>query len=80
MATPDEFEVIGAVLSEFSPAHVEIRGIELRAGGDTRRVVTVRTLNPMPLIGPRGTTADALRRAMAERLGDAELSRAVGGG
>ncbi len=72
MATADAFGRISAVLSVLVP-DAEISGIELDEGDGRRLVVILWTPAPGRLTGRRGTTADALRAALAERLGDDQL-------
>ncbi len=69
MALADEFVLISAVLSEFTPS-ADIGRVELKGGGAERRVVTVATRTPGQLIGRRGATADAIRAALAQRFAD----------
>lgn len=72
MASVDEFGQVIAVLSKLIP-EADVRGVELRRGSTDRQIVTVQTRTPGRVIGRRGTTADAVRLALAERLGDAQL-------
>jgi ribosomal protein S3 len=72
MATADEFGRISAVLSVLVP-DAEISGIEVEGRDGGRRVVTVWTRDARHLVGPRGTTAEGLRAALAARLGDDQL-------
>ncbi len=73
MASADEFALIAKVLGELAPSNVELRSIELKRDPNGRAVVTVQTSTPGRLIGRHGTTAGAIRSAMADGFGDAAL-------
>ncbi len=70
MAAADDFGRVSAVLSELAP-DADISGIEVTESA--ARIVTVQTRSWRRLVGPRGSTADALRAVLAERLGDERL-------
>ncbi len=73
MAAPGEFAEVSAVLAELAPPDADIRALEVRQGDAGRRIVTVQTRTAIRLMGRRGTTADALRAALAEHLDDEHL-------
>ena len=77
MTSPGEFAQVGAVLAELAPPDADIRLLEVRQGEAGRRLVTVQTRTAIQLIGRRGATADALRAALAERLGDERLQLTI---
>lgn len=64
-----EFRLVAEVLLDHLPDGKDISAIELTVPDGHWRV-RVRTLTPGHVIGRRGATADAVRAAIAEQLGD----------
>lgn len=64
--------MVADVLLDHVPDGTDISAIELTLHDGHWRVC-VRTLTPGHVIGRRGTTADAVRAAIAEQLGDTHL-------
>jgi predicted RNA-binding protein YlqC (UPF0109 family) len=71
MTSLQEFGSAVAVVAAHVPAD-EITSLEMARTGRNWRL-TMRTSTPGRVIGRRGTTADALRAALAEHLGDTGL-------
>jgi predicted RNA-binding protein YlqC (UPF0109 family) len=67
-----EFRLVAEVLLDHVPDGTDISAIELTFPDGHWRVC-VRTLTPGHVIGRRGATADAVRAAIAEQLGDSRL-------
>jgi ribosomal protein S3 len=72
VAALDEFAQVITVLSELTP-EADIGGVELKQRDGGRHIVIVQTQTPGRVIGRHGTIAEAVRAALAERLGDAGL-------
>jgi ribosomal protein S3 len=72
VAGAKEFRLVAEILLDHVPDGTDISAIELTFPDD-HWMVCVRTLTPGHVIGRRGATADALRAAIAERLGDPRL-------
>ncbi len=72
MAGAEEFRLVAEILLDHVPDGTDISAIELTIP-DGQWMVCVRTLTPGHVIGRRGATADALRAAIAERLGEPHL-------
>jgi predicted RNA-binding protein YlqC (UPF0109 family) len=73
MTSSEEFASAVAVVADHVPADADVTSLEMaRTGGNWR--LTLRTSTPGRVIGRRGATADALRAALAERLGDPGLT------
>jgi ribosomal protein S3 len=64
--------LVAEVLLDHVPDGTDISAIELTLPGGHWRVC-VRTQTPGHVIGRRGSTADAVRAAIAEHLGDPHL-------
>ncbi len=72
----EEFRSVAEILLDRVPAQTDIASVEL-AFPDDHWQVRVRTRTPRRLIGRRGANADAIRSALAERLGDARLTLTI---
>lgn len=72
MPSAKEFRLVAEVLLDHVPDGTDISAIELTFPDGHWRVC-VRTLTPGHVIGRRGATADAVRAAIAEQLGDRRL-------
>jgi predicted RNA-binding protein YlqC (UPF0109 family) len=68
----EEFRSVADVLLDRVPAETDISSVGL-GFPDGHWLVRVRTRTPGRVIGRRGATADALRSALAEKLGDPGL-------
>lgn len=72
MTSPQEFGTAVAVVGAHLPADADVTSLEMaRTEGNWR--LTLRTSTPGRVIGRGGATADALRAALAEHLGDPGL-------
>ena len=76
-----EFRLVAEVLLDHVPDGTDISAIELTLPNG-HWSVCVRTLTPGRVIGRRGATADAVRAAIADQLGDPHLQLTIveGGG
>ena len=69
MAPLDDLVLVAAVLARTVPAGTDVAAIGVRWSDGGLRVA-VTTNEPGKLVGRRGTTADAIRQALADEFGD----------
>ncbi|MEW6155629.1 MAG: KH domain-containing protein [Actinomycetota bacterium] len=72
MTSPREFGSVVAVVADHVPADTDVTSLEV-AGAKGHWRLTLRMSTPGRVIGRHGTTADALRYALADHLGDPGL-------